>query len=427
MLDHMPSEVLGRLPLSQSSLATLACVNTTLRKLVAQAWGYRHVVVAETFVGHVTHLGALALTVTGPSRPCTVHPSPCPVPTSTTSLRLLELTHARVYTVEFWATVLYNAPNLTDVIVHPLMLGDHFDESVVACYALMRLGADRLRRLEIRGIGFPLCRHSSQRVLAAPLIRFPKLHTLVLTGRQLHPFVEAPCLVNAHVEETNTMPKVLYRMTGPTRGTLVRLQWVTPVDKLPLPHMPSLRVVDLAIRDIRTPSEFRTTLASLRALPPTLTSLRVTLDFHSMMLECPLLDWGSDALTHLAELERLDIRVSFPTPRVGVLVRDLLGASSIPTLRHVSLHALAGPAEAHKSLRAEMSDEDADPEDPDVVDLDLVIASIEGSCRLPVEDIRACLQSLTHTRLDIRGFALTATPCRMPRLHVHDDDSCNSN
>jgi len=420
MLDSLPPEVLGRLPINQATLASVACVNTTLRKLVTGAWGYRHVHVAEKHLDKVTGLGALALTVTGPSRPCTLQPSPCPVPTATTTLRYLELTHARVYTIEFWARIFFYAPNLTDVIVHPLMLGDHFDESVLACYALMRLGADRLRRLEIRGIGFPLCRHSSQHVLAAPLIHFPKLHTLVLTGRQLHPFLKAPHLLKAVVEETNTMPKVLYRMTGNTHNTLAFLEWTTPVDKLPMPLMPALRALDLAVRDIRTPTEFRKTLASLRTVPATLTSLRVTLDFYSMMLECPLLEYESDSLTHLTELERLDIVVSFPTPRVGVLVRELLGASNIPALRRVSLHALAGPTEAHRTLRAEMSDDDADPEDPDVVDLDLTIASIEGSCRLPVEDIRACLRSLKHARLDIRGFVLTATRCRIPRLCVHD-------
>ena len=420
MLDSLPSEVLGRLPINQATLASAACVNTSLRRLVTGAWGYRHVFVAEKHLDKVTRLGALAMTVTGPSGPCTLQPSPCPVPSATPTLRYLELTNARVYTLEFWARIFYNAPNLTDVVVHPLMLGDHFDESVLACYALMRLGAHRLRRLEIRGIGFPLCRHSSQHVLAAPLIHFPSLHTLVLTGRQLHPFVEAPCLLKAIVEETDTTPKVLYRMAGNRPSTLTTLEWTTPVDKLPMPLMPALRSLDLAVRDIRTPSEFRKTLASLRALPATLTSLRVTRDFYSMMLECPLLEYGSEALDHLSELERLDIVVSFPTPRVGVLVRDLLGASNIPALRRVSLHALAGPAQAHRTLRAEMSDDDADPEDPDVADLDLTIASIEGSCRLPVEDIRACLRSLKHARLDIRGFVLTSTLCRNSRLFVHD-------
>ena len=423
-MESLPCELVGRLPVDQGSLASLACASKSMRRAVTDAWTFRAVRLSEDHIGAMHRLSARHLVVTGPRRPGAPpsRPSPAPVPRPSPALASLELRDARVYSDDFWTDVFAKAPALVEVVVHPVFFPDTFDMTLRSCFCLMRLGCDRLERLEVRGSGYPLCFPS---VTTAPSFAFPRLVHLAVTGPQVCAGIDAPLLESAVLEETNFMfrapnnrsPWAVRRLSDHTKGAIKRLVWSTPVYKVPLPPgFAALVDLDVAVRDIRTPYEFSQALASMRHVPPTVAHLRITLEFSTMRWDCCPLDYDVPVLAHLPALEVLEVVVSFPSPGVGGLVRTMLGARPRP-LRRVSLRALGGPAESHESLLREMHGDGVDPEASEVEDLELVIASVHLACMVPSADARAAMATFARAAVELRGLP-TTHPVPHPRLSV---------
>lgn len=423
-METLPAELVGLLPVDQVSLASLACTSTSMRRTVSASWTFREVRVSEDRVVEVMNrVSARNLVVVGPVPDSpwgswSPSPSPVPTPRHSPALKSLVLLTARVYSSHFWARLFVAAPALVDVTVHPVFFPDTFVQSRDACWGLMVQGADRLERLEIRGRG---CENNFAGTYEPPsLATFPRLEHLAVTGipsvrssRRVAAFdIDAPLLESA---EQGSFIALSIELSERTRRAVTRLVWSTPVLKAWLPVGFS-SLVDLDVtRDIGTLGEFDGVLDSLRHVPPTVTRLRVTLNFPHIQWECPWLDYGVDVLSHLTSLEVLEVVVSFPTPRVGVLVRRLLGARP-SHLRRVSLRALTASTEAHDAVLQEMRDADADPEGPDVTDLELVITSMRHGCLVPADDVRACLASFARANVEMHGLPVSS-PVALPGPH----------
>ena len=435
-LTALAPEILAMLPVDQASLASLACTCKALRAGVKEAWSYRHVRLDNSDVRALMHMHARSLCVER-KKPRALgnffdDSTPCPVPRASSSLVRLEMHGPRIdaNADAFWTQVFTNAPALADVALHhPLVTYDllRFERSVDACYALMRAGKDTLRRLELWCTG-PSMPSTYLRQIAMHLkngdrsVVMPELRTLVIKGRQLCPSmsIHAPNLVSIAIEESAVFilttkplkedpPTFASLLSDSTMANVECLTWSLPVycalDNLS--RCTRLKRLDIEIRDIHTIAEFDAALEALRRVPPTLTDIRISLDFMSMVFETPEFKYDVDVLKHVTHLKRVSVTVSFPTPHFGKLARTLLGASPA-SVTYVSLRALMGPAAAHRDVREHIEYDNKengglDEDDDEVRDLDMIIRSLERNCRLTGADVGACLATFRNARLVLKG------------------------
>lgn len=126
--------------------------------------------------------------------------------------------------------------------------------------------------------------------------------------------VDAP-LVRAHIEEQLSCKpgNWLAARLGPRCDGLRHLAWKAELRTVPAPRLCFLsryaRLETLCLEvTAMSPSSVPHVLASLALLPPTLTSLQLTVEYYP---DCPV-SWEHDVLSHLPRLSHLSIRVMYP-------------------------------------------------------------------------------------------------------------------
>ena len=213
---------------------------------------------------------------------------------------------------------------------------------------------------------------------------------------------------------------------GPSAHGMSQLAWSVPVatwlSAAPtLSRFAVLTRLDVAIRTIRCVGSLALALETLGHVPASVTHLEISLDFERMSGDDPVLDFEVAPLEHLVKLQDLCVRLTFPTQGCGALVSHLLGvpAAAAQHLRQARLHAQEGPADRLKRVRnAAYVEEDADPEDSGMIELDEEIDAIEEHAVVPTDFVLEGLTRFPHTHFVIDGFHLDDA-CRHARLsHV---------
>lgn len=416
-MENLPPDLAALLPLGKTAWATLACASRSMRDLVAHVRCLQGATVREQWIfalQHPRYEQMTTLRVLAPSQPYTARPSPVPVPRQMPSLRALHLKHCRPCDERFWAVVVDRAPRLQELVVSPMFFGANYASVLRSCVGMLRQ-AERLgglTRLEVRGDGMANV-HRRDAALAVQemrdmdVVRFPLLHRLVITGQQFFPAMDAP-LRDATFEEPNQVGVRMVDRVG-RFDQLRRLSWRVAPSHLPVPgRFDGLENLQLRVRRIRCESEFDSVMSDLAHLPTTLKALDLHLDFQSMSGEDPALSYERRPLQALHRLERLAVRVPFPTQGFGALVSGLLGAPP-GALRDATIEALGGPADRLRNVLDVMLGDDADPESEDVLQLEEEIEALEVACRLRTEDVHAALSNFQGTMFVLRG--MPDVPC----------------
>jgi hypothetical protein len=349
-------------------------------------------------------------------------PSPIPVPQSWPSLRSLKLRDARPYDPQFWNLVASRAPNLTSLVVHPVFHIPNYTVVLDSCARLVNSldALPGLDTLEIRGTGIALSLTPCTCTGRMSFVRH-----LTITGRQFYPHVDAP-LDTAVLEEPEVAHVGIVEGLGLSAHGMSQLAWSVPVatwlSAAPtLSRFAALTRLNVAIRTIRCPDSLALALDMLGRVPSSVTHLEISLEFERMSGDDPVLDFDVAPLEHLVNLQDLCVRLTCPTRGCGPLVSHLLGVPSSASqhLRRARLHAQEGPADRLKRVRdAAYEEDEADPEDSGMIELEEEIYAIEERAVVPTDFVLEALTRFPHTHFVMEGFRLDDT-CRHARLsHV---------
>lgn len=411
-MERIPVDVVALLPLDKHGWGALAATSRAMRDLVARARCVRGVTLHERWarvLDRPAYRELASLCVLGPRQPCSASPSPPPLLRLMPCLRRLDLTCCRPPDAAFWACVVRHAPMLEALSANPVFFGATYASVLRSCAAMVRHMArlPNLARLELRGDGLTSCPRREEAMAAArevrdmEPVRLSFVKNLVITGRQFCPSIDAPLLESASIEESDdSSAPLVHRIVGVLRA----LDWRAPPHKLPLPpRFHALESLRVHVRDIRYEHTFASVIRDLEHLPATLVRLRLELDCQALNGEDPVLSYNVTPLRSMRLLQRLHVRVSFPSRGVGALVTGLLGAPPAP-LRDAAIDALGGPADRLRNVAMLMQDDGADPDSDDLETIRREIADIEEACALRDEDVQAALHNYPGTCFVLRGF-----------------------
>ena len=405
MLPHLPPDLLAALPLDARALGALACTCSALRDGVAAVWCQRGLTL------RARHLPCLRDDRFVTLRSLRVHSGVFPglLPRAFPHLRTLRLDRCRPVDETLWETLARAAPLLDQLVAGVQFEGPTYAATLRCLRRLLETLPSlwpRLTDLRLHGQGLVMWRTSppplptrnggcldggalvdalaaADEVAAMPPALLPAVTRLELTGRQFCPAVHAPRLVRARLEEPDGGSCWMApRLTAPA---LTHLTWSTPA--MGLPPLPTTTTrLDVDVRDIGTTAALASVLNSLpAALPPTLDHLRLGLDYLLLADREPGPRFDGRPLRALPRLRTLHLAVTFPPSsrqQQRQLVEGLLGAP--PTVVEACVEAEHGPAFAARQWRDYLlRDEDADPEDESIKDLEAEIERIEAACAVP--------------------------------------------
>lgn len=429
-LGDLPHDVVALMPLAQRDLAALACVSRGMRDTVTSVRCRRGIALPERWA-HVLrregYAGLVALCVVGPSQPPCTAPSPQPVQRPLPQLTSLRMRHCRPVAA-FWADTLRLAPRLTHVALEPWFSPATYRPILESCVALVTEGARQLTRLEIRGRGMALWGWSGaephtpvgQGFLMNDVLRRTDVHMSALrhveiTGRQFFVGLDAP-VQRAVLEEPDEAGSSMVERLGPcARRELRALDLSVPALKLPLRlDFGALDTLHIRVRDIVSESSFARAVDALSHVPPTVTCLGLTLEFER--LDCDEeLEYDRAPLAHASELRRLDLTVSFPTPGCADLLTGLLGCTE--RVEHVRLEAAHAAAHHLVAARDAMyEDDDADPNDEDMWDLEADIERLQDDAVVVWADVETALARFPRAAFEIHGGFEVRVPRPHPRV-----------
>lgn len=426
-MESLPVDVLALMGLDMPSLAALACTSRTMRDSVADVMCRQGLALPEQYVvSALAHprFGAMrSLCLNGPCRPHSMAASPVPVPRDWPCLRDLHLRACRPYDPQFWTLIATRAPNLARLVVEPVFHIPNYNVVMDSCDRMMRAlpSLPHLTTLSVCGTGLALSQTPCEIEGRLPAIRH-----LTITGRQLYPRIDAP-LDTAVLEESDVPCVGMVQGLGPSAHGMSQLTWSVPIATW-IPVAPTLSRfccltrLDVTVRNIRCVGSLGLALETLGHVPASLTHLAVSLEFGLLSGEDPFVDFDVAPLRHLGILKELAVCLTFPTQGCGPLVSHLLGVpASSPTssLQRATLRALHGPADRLKHVRDVAYDEEqADPEDSEMILLEEEIEDIEANAVVPTDFVVEALTRFPHTHFVVDGFNLDDV-CRHARLsHV---------
>lgn len=164
----------------------------------------------------------------------------------------------------------------------------------------------------------------------------------------------------------------------------------------------NLDTLFLVVGPLGTPASLRAAANDLRLLPATLRRLAVELEVWQLdepHAHARSAVWPADALAHLAELEDLDVAISFPLD-MGSLVRGLMGARP----------RLAATLRARSQLVAPLEEmlHNADLEDDDELadEIRTLVDYLESVPDVTPDDIKCLRGALPSCALTLHGLSI---------------------
>lgn len=369
--------------LDQRDLAALACCSSGMRDMVDRIVTERGIRVKHQNVGVVAkYPDVTALTVRGlPARFGSAVRQAMGVLSLPGLPRLTSLTlhHPRLPDAPFWPVVFARCPALRHVRLINDFYMSSYAKDVRHAVDLYMHGAPRLTHLDIEGGWLVLYRIANQADFGDAAAAIEAAHTMppvpssILTRlrtscRQIPMTVDAP-LTHLEIEEPHEKPFVAGRMGPLTLQSVEHLVWKAcwpAADAGPLGRFANLRVADIHLLSVSSPSRMESCLRTLAALPRTLRRLTLHLDLWMMRTYDSYIAWG-DPLAHL-DLEHLEFDMLFPPSSIEDLLGGWLGAGG-PAMRTAFMRFRQSAAWCIEEELEQVRERGEDSEDESVVEL----------------------------------------------------------
>lgn len=353
----------------------------------------------------------------------------------------------------FWARLFRGCPQLEDVQVYGGFRMRKYSSDVAHFMDLVRLGAPRLRSLDIEGGWLVLYTATPSllsttsalslasatqidRMLAMPPTVSTTLRHYRCASHQTPLGVDAP-LLTLCVDEPSVPPLAMARMGDVTRASVQDLTWSAcwrVFDAGLLRGFRSLRRCSLTLLGSSTAFvRVAEAVATLRHLPEGVQDLAVHVETWCVD-DYGLVDAELDAqsaagatgatgrvswpapLSHLRCLRSLDVELTAPTGATAQLLGHWLGAG--PSLRTARMAFWQAPSRQYELELLRLQEEnagDVDEHDEYVVELRRALA--RASQPLEAPGLIDWLDAHQHTVATIQGLPALVT--KHPRLHHH--------